>query len=424
MSPAPGPDREGYARALSRLEGRISAGIRPGLDRTRELLADLGNPDRSYRTVQVAGTNGKGSTCRFLHRILGRAGLRTGLFTSPHLLSVRERLIVGESAISEAEFQALAEEVLPRAERLDATYFETLTAMGALWFQKKGVEIAVLETGLGGRLDSTTAMECSVFGVAQVGLDHCQLLGDTVEKIWDEKIAILRNGGTLFTLETRPHLVQALRSLARERHGRAVLLERPDPSRFLHLDLPPGPHQIDNLHLAKALAESILQRPLEDPEIHAALQGMIWPGRFQRIPGEIEHILDVGHNPDAAKALSVLLQEIRPVLLFSAMADKEFPRVLEILSPHCRSIHLTATRTARSASVEALQAACPGGIPHDGIDSAWFAAVAEARRAAVPLLVCGSFHVVGHVLGRLVEGGETTAWPEGILPDPSLPAMG
>ena len=151
--PIPSKTMAAYAHALNRLEGRIVAGIRPGLETTRLLLSRLGHPDRAYQVVQVAGTNGKGSTCRFLHRLCQATGKRTALFTSPHLLSVRERLVMEEEAITEAEFVALCDVVLPIAEELQATYFETLTAMGALWFRERGAEIAVIETGLGGRLD-------------------------------------------------------------------------------------------------------------------------------------------------------------------------------------------------------------------------------------------------------------------------------
>ena len=219
------------------------------METTRELLSRLGDPQKPLRCVQVAGTNGKGSTCRFLHRILQVSGLRTGLFTSPHLVCVRERFVVGEEAIGEEAFADLFEEVLPHAEATGATYFETLTAMAALWYARNGAQALVLETGLGGRWDSTTAFPAEVCAVAQVGLDHMELLGDTVEKIWAEKIAILRPGGTLVSLERRPVLLDALGALATERGGRVVL---PDADRTMPVPgLPPGASQPANFLLAR-----------------------------------------------------------------------------------------------------------------------------------------------------------------------------
>lgn len=409
-----------YAATLRRLEGRIVAGIRPGLETTRLLLSRLGHPDRAYRVIQVAGTNGKGSTCRFLHRLCQAAGKRTGLFTSPHLLSVRERLVMDEEAISETEFVALCDLVLPLAEELQATYFETLTAMGALWFRDRGAEIAVIETGLGGRLDSTTALHANLCAVAQIGLDHTHILGDTIERIWAEKIAILRQGGTLLTLEEREPLRTALRDLARERGGNAVFL---DPSEVLAgcPGLPEGDHQHRNLALARALAHLALGRILSNTEVQQALDGMVWPGRFQRIPGDPEVVLDVGHNPDAAKLLAAMVAPTHPVLLFGAMRDKDWHHVLALLGPACKSVHLAPLEPQRAASPIELLSGWPEAKPHDTFDQAWTQACREAREAGVPVLAAGSFHLVGNALKRLIVEGRGVFWPQGITPDPSLP---
>ena len=408
-----------YATALRRLEGRIVAGIRPGLETTRLLLSRLGHPDRAYQVVQVAGTNGKGSTCRFLHRLCQASGKRTGLFTSPHLLSVRERMVMDEEAISEDEFVALCDAVLPISEELQATYFETLTALGALWFRDRGAEIAVIETGLGGRLDSTTALHANLCAVAQIGLDHTHILGDTIEKIWAEKIAILRQGGTLLTLEEREPLRTALRDLARERGGHAVFL---DPSEAVYFEgIPEGDHQHRNLALARALAHLALGRILSNAEVQQALHGMVWPGRFQRIPGDPEVVLDVGHNPDAAKLLAAMVSPTKPVLLFGAMRDKDWHQVLALLGPACQSVHLAPLEPQRAASPSELLAGWPLARPHDSFDEAWTTACREAREAGVPVLAAGSFHLVGNALKRLITEGRGQFWPKGITPDPSLP---
>lgn len=370
--------------------------------------------------MQVAGTNGKGSTCRFLHRLCQAQGLATGLFTSPHLLSVRERLIFGEEAISESEFVALVDRVLPVAEELDATYFEALTAMAAVWFRDRGAAVAVIETGLGGRLDSTTALHADLCAVAQIGLDHTAILGDTVEAIWAEKIAILRPGGHLLTLEEREPLREALRELARERGGHAVFL---DSSEARDLPgLPEGPHQRRNLALARALADRVVGRILTDTEVSRALQGMVWPGRFQRVAGSPEVILDVGHNPDAARVLAALAAPLRPVLLFGSMRDKNWAEVLETLGPACTGVHLSPLRPERAAPVEQLATAWPAAATHPTFEAAFAAARAQAVHEGVPVLAAGSFHLVGSALRALIAEGRVTFWPAGIHPDPELPA--
>ena len=411
-----------YTTTLAALLGRIGRGVRPGLETTRELLSRLGDPQKPLRCVQVAGTNGKGSTCRFLHRILQVSGLRTGLFTSPHLVCVRERFVVGEEAIGEEAFADLFEEVLPHAEATGATYFETLTAMAALWYARNGAQALVLETGLGGRWDSTTAFPAEVCAVAQVGLDHMELLGDTVEKIWAEKIAILRPGGTLVSLERRPVLLDALGALATERGGRVVL---PDADRTMPVPgLPPGASQPANFLLARACAEIFLGRTLGEHEIRGSLEALRWPGRLERIPGDPDLVLDVGHNPDAAREVAMSLGATRPVLLYGTMADKDWREVLGILSPLVAKIHLAPLSVARAATPGTVADAFPAATAHGTFEHAYLQALQDARRLGTHVFAFGSFHLVGGVLRILQEQGRYIFWPAGILPDPEIPGMG
>ncbi len=411
-----------YSTSLAALLGRIGRGVRPGLETTRDLLARLGDPQEPLRCVQVAGTNGKGSTCRYLHRILQQAGLRTGLFTSPHLVCVRERLVVGEEAIGEDAFADLFEEVRPHAEAAGATYFETLTAMAALWYARNGAQAVVLETGLGGRWDSTTAFPAEVCAVAQVGLDHMEFLGDTVEKIWAEKIAILRPGGVLATLERRPRLLEALEALAAERGGRLVL---PDPDRTIPVPgLPPGASQPGNLLLASACAEIFLGRTLGEHEIRRSLDALRWPGRLERIPGDPEVVLDVGHNPDAARETAMSLGNSRPVLLYGTMADKDWRGVLGILSPLVAKIHLAPLSVSRAASPRSIADSFPDAIAHGTFAQAFLQAQQDAKRLGKDVFAFGSFHLVGGALRILHEQGRYAFWPAGILPDPEIPGMG
>lgn len=370
----------------------------------------------------MAGTNGKGSTCRFSHRLLSHAGLRTGLFTSPHMVCVRERFVLGEEAISETEFVDLLERVVPVSEEIGATYFETLTAMAAVWYRERGVDAVVLETGLGGRLDSTTAFPAEVCAVAQVGLDHELLLGDTVDKIWREKIAILRPGKPLVTGQSDPALLAELHRLAEERGGEAVVLDR---SRRLRIPgLPDGEVQEDNLLLAVRASERFLGRAIAREEIESALHGMRWPGRFEHVPGLPEVVLDVGHNPDAARRLAEQVGVTRPVLLFGAMADKNWRQVLSHLVPICRAAHFAPLELARAERPETMARFRPEGVAHASFDQAWEAALADAERADAPVLVAGSFHMVGQAARRLWAGHRYRFWPDGIVPDPEIPGMG
>lgn len=384
-------------------------------------MGRLGDPQADLRCVHVAGTNGKGSTCRMLHRILSHAGLRAGLFTSPHLVCVRERFVIGEEAISETEFVQLVEEVLPHVQATGATYFEMLTAMGALWFSRGGVDALVLETGLGGRLDSTTAFPAEVCVVAQVGLDHCAILGDTVEKIWEEKIAIARPGKPLVTLETRPALVASLAMLAKDRDVQVV---RPEVESVSVPGLPSGPHQIGNFALARTAAERFLGRPMNLSEIDSSLRGMRWPGRWERVDGTPEVILDVGHNPDAAQALSELASLAGPVVVYGTASDKDWKAVMESLSESAKEIHLVPLPVARGEDPLRIASIFPEAIPHASFAEGWASACLQARELGVPLLACGSFHLVGQALRALMGEGRYEVWPRGIVPDPGLPGMG
>lgn len=396
--------------------------MRPGLETVRDLLERLGNPERDLRCVQVAGTNGKGSTCRYLHRILQGSGLRTGLFTSPHLVCVRERFVLGEEAIGEGEFTDLFEEVLPAADATGATYFETLTGMAALWYARRGADAVVLETGLGGRLDSVTAFPAEVCAVAQVGLDHVALLGSTVDKIWQEKIAILRPGRPLATLEERPDLLVSLDALAAERNGRVV---RPDRTRIGRFPgMAPGLAQPENLLLARTCAELFLGRDVPDAEVERALSGARWPSRMESVPGDPTVVVDVGHNPDAARELLRSLGNTRPVLLYGTMADKDWREVSSLLRSSVSEVHLPPLAVSRAAKPESVHEAFPGSVVHRSFEEAWEAARHRAKTLGVPVLAFGSFHLVGALLRILESEGRYRFWPEGISPDPEIPGMG
>lgn len=411
--------RAEYLDLLGWMVARTRLGMKPGLETTRELMARLGDPQAGLRSVQVAGTNGKGSTSRMLQAILSSQGLRAGLFTSPHLVCVRERFVIGDEAMPEADFVRLSRRIRPEAEAIGATFFEICTALAVLWFVERGVDVAVLETGLGGRLDSVTALPAEGLVLTGVDLDHTQLLGDTVEKIWREKIAAMRPGRSVFTRETDPVLRQILSEEA-GRHGSPVVECRtPAP-----LDPPlEGTHQAGNLALVWAAARMLLGREPEVAPVAQAFAGMVWPGRAQRIAGTPEVLLDVGHNPQAITALRATLGERPFVLLFGCMADKDWREVLSMLAPKAAGCHWLPLETSRAARPEALRDVF-GGTVHGSVEAAWEAACAQAKRAGLPVLVCGSFHTVGAAMRCLHGEGRLDYWPRGIEPDPEVPGLG
>lgn len=404
---------------LGWMVGRTRLGMKPGLETTRELMARLGDPQVALRSIQIAGTNGKGSTSRMLQTILSSQGVRAGLFTSPHLVCVRERFVIGDEAMPEADFVRLARRIRPEAEATGATFFEICTALAVLWFVEQGVEIAVLETGLGGRLDSVTALPAEGLVLTGVDLDHTQLLGDTVEKIWAEKIAAMRPGKPVFTRELDLNLRQILSNTAAEAGAPVV-----DCLAYAPLDPPlAGEHQEGNLSLAWSAATQMLGRVPEVAAVRAAFAQMVWPGRAQRISGVPEVLLDVGHNPQAIGALIETVGDEPFVLLFGCMADKDWREVLGMLVPRAFACHWLPLATPRAARPETLAEAF-GGTAHLEAAHAWEAAVAQAKAEGMPLVVCGSFHTVGEAMRRLHAQGRLEYWPTGIEPDPEVPGLG
>ncbi len=400
---------------------RARMGMRPGLETMRELLAALGHPEKGLVAVQVAGTNGKGSTSRLLQAILSSQGLRTGLFTSPHIVCLRERFLIGEEAISEIECADLLEELRPAAESCQASFFEICTALAVLWFQRRGVDLAVLETGLGGRLDSVTALPAQGLLLTGASLDHTAILGNTVEAIWTEKVAALRPGKPIFTPPQPESLRVILDAAAAKAQCEVVWCDQPAPLE------PPisGEGQRRNLDLAWGAACRLLGRVPHPQAVAESLSRLPWPGRVQRLPGTPEVVLDVGHNPEALELLGREIRETRPVLLFACMADKDWPHALGyLIEAGLTELHLFPLATGRAEDPQRIAGYFPQAIVHPDPQTAWIAAERRAREANVPVLVCGSFHTVGALQRLLQAQGRYAFWPEGIVPDPEVPGLG
>jgi dihydrofolate synthase/folylpolyglutamate synthase len=426
-----------YASAIEQLNAMApELHTRPGqprrkfsLDEIRVLLDALGNPHRCFPSVLIAGTNGKGSTAATLASILTASGLRAGLYTSPHLSRANERIRVGRAEISDLDFARLYFRVHDSAERLVlagrlpqmASFFEILTAQAFLYFAEQGVQIAVLEVGMGGRLDATNVVDPLISVVTDISLDHMEWLGSTIGAIAREKAGILRRGGTLITLPQHPEANQVLGETAMELNVRGVsavpyMPASADPPAIytiqalgteIEVDSPlKGAHQHRNLALALAAAVELAQShsfPITAASIAAGIRETRWPGRFERLQKDgIEWVLDVAHNPAGVWALRASLRatfgdQAAPVLVFSCLRDKPVAEMAQILFYLFKQVILPPISSARAAAPEDLLAAARAS----GTPARVAASVGEALRMAAdlapsgPIVVSGSVYLVG-----------------------------
>jgi len=344
------------------------------LARMRTLLAELGDPHRARRFIHVAGTNGKGSTCAMLESALRASGLRTGLYTSPHLNSPRERIVIGGEPISEAEWVAAftnvhnAAERMLAADRIDAhpSFFETVTAMAFVAFARADLDMVVLETGLGGRLDATNVVDPEVAVITPIDFDHEAFLGSSIESIAAEKAGILKAGRPAVFAAQRPEALRVLGSRALEldievRHSSAWRVENAEYGRYgssftlvadeeIPIDCPlAGLHQVEN---ARTAVTALMLLGIPAGAIRTGIASAQWPGRLEYFPGAVDTILDGAHNPAGARALADYIRRFftgEPVrLIFGAMRDKAVEEVTNTLFPLAAEIILTAPAQPRA----------------------------------------------------------------------------
>jgi dihydrofolate synthase/folylpolyglutamate synthase len=376
-----------------------------GLERTRAVLGALGEPQNSFRAVHVAGTNGKGSTCAMIEAGLRATGVRTGLFTSPHLIEPTERIQIDGIPVSRAQFQRAFEVVHEIAGKLDLdchpTYFETVTAMGFWLFRELGVETAVIETGLGGRLDATNVIEPVLTVITPIDFDHEAYLGHTIEAIAGEKAGILKAGVPAVFARQRPEAKVVLEARARElgvRVARAEDFEIRDSeidargSQFNGLRCPlAGEHQVENAVAAVLALRELGAAPEGIAETH-------WPGRLEFVSPNPDVILDGAHNPAGARALARYLDRFysgrRIWMIFGAMRDKAIEEVTEILFPMAGELILTAPDSARAVRPEALHEMAGRGRIAANFTAAMEIVQAEADADDV-VVVTGSLFLIG-----------------------------
>lgn len=379
----------------------------------RSLLAGFGDPQLRYRTVLVAGSNGKGSTAALLAAMASAAGLRTGLYTSPHLESVEERLRIDGRAIGPEDLAGLLARIV-EASGTPPTYFEAVTAAAFLWFAERQVDLAVMEVGMGGRLDATNVCEPELSLITSISLEHREHLGETLAAIAREKAGTFRPGRPALVWLEDPEPSEAVRAVAAElgtdlrfapeliaihQDGQRVKLTTPGGEHELEIQLP-GAHQAKNLALAVLAAETLGFSP---EAIARGARSCRWPGRLERVelPENRVVLLDAAHNPEGAAALAEFLEGPFD-LLFGALADKDAADMLGPLAKRARKIVLTTPASDRARPPEELAALLPGREDVEVVPD-----LGQALDRALPpgarLVVCGSIYLIGEVRKRLRE---------------------
>ena len=433
-----------YTEAIRFLYDLRLFGAVLGLETPRKLAALAGNPQDRLRFIHVAGTNGKGSTCAMLESVYRAAGLRVGLFTSPHLVSFRERIQVNRQLVSENEVVRLVEELQPLFKQFPAghhpTFFEVVTVMALKFFAEQKCDLVIWETGLGGRLDATNIVTPLASIITNIAFDHEQWLGDTLAKIAAEKAGIIKPGVPVITATDEPEALAVIEKTAREKNatlmtinGRDAALRRPDSAAQASLTASPrrarcsylplhGEHQKLNAALALATIEALQNKiPVSEENIRVGLQSVNWPGRLQwvTLPNGGRILLDGAHNVAGAKVLREALKNIFPTgrdarparpaarpyqvtLILGVLQDKDWRRICETLAPLASRIFTVPVSSERSANPNQLAAACRAANPSAKI------AACDSLHGALekipdndPVVITGSLYLVGEALELL-----------------------
>ncbi len=429
-----------FADALSYLNRFINYERQPQVSYTRDtfdleeferFLARLESPHRRLPTVVVAGTKGKGSTAAMIASIAQASGLKTGLYTSPHLCSIRERIQVNGEMISEDAFAALVAELLPHLEatgleasRRYRTFFEILTAMALLHFTTVGVDLAVLEVGLGGRLDATNVATPLVSVITPISLDHTELLGNTIPLIAREKAGIVKPRGLVVVAPQPPEALDVIRDVCRAQGARLVDVEREvrwqpihwswegsvfdleGPVRsYPHLEIPlAGPHQILNAATAATTVEQLeaqgLQLSVEG--IYGGLRGVRWEGRLETVGRQPWTVLDGAHNRDSARrvreALAACFHYRRLILVLGISANKDLEGIVQELAPLAAVTIATRAEVPRAATPQRVAELAATWSAHVIVEEETRDALARACAEAGEedlILVTGSLYLVG-----------------------------
>lgn len=373
---------------LEWLDSLQGSGIRPGLSRIRALLRALGRPERQYRSIIIAGTNGKGSTSAMLASILRASGQRVGLYTSPHLVDMRERWVIDGALIA----PELLDDCIARLQRaadetdIAPTYFEALTIIAFIAFAIARCEVAVLEVGMGGRLDATNVVRPIAALITPVDYDHMEYLGNTLRKIAAEKAGVIHRGAIVLTSNDDPAVLEVLRKRAARFGNRFIVVQEEHDTPLA------GPFQRRNAALAVRAAREL---GIAEEAIERGVRETRWRGRLERLDVDGKQVwIDGGHNPHAAKIIAPFVDETLPrprLLVFGVMSDKDVAAVAKELFPLFDEIITTEPYPPRSADAEALARLGNGSAVRDPQEALRKAMQSDARA----ILVAGSLYLAG-----------------------------
>lgn len=370
-----------FSEALDFIHATSWQGSRLGLERIGELMELLGNPQKKLRFIHVAGSNGKGSVCAMLSEILTRAGYATGLYTSPHLFRINERIKVNGADISDEELTRLAEQVKPLVEKMadEPTEFERITAMALLHFQQKNCDVVVLEVGLGGRLDSTNVIDAPDAAViTNIAMEHTEVLGDTLTKIAGEKAGIIKPGADVILSAQTEEAEAVVRRICGER-GCSLRITDPSAEKLLSCDLDGqtldyrdrknlrlrliGDYQYKNVAVALDAVDVLRERrgyDIPESAVRDALAEVSWPGRFEILQRNPLVLVDGAHNPDGVGELVKCLREYLPgrkmTLLMGVMADKDYDDMIRMMAPFANEFVAVTPESHRALPAEELRA--------------------------------------------------------------------
>ena len=419
---------------LEYLNSRLIFGMMPGLASTRKLCDFLGNPQKNFKTIHVVGTNGKGSTSYYLSGILEAHGLKTGLYTSPHLVNLRERIRINDTPIDEESLNRLIMKVKAAAEEtgVEPTFFEVLTIVAFLYYAEQNVDVAVLEAGLGGRLDSTAVADGDLIVLTSIGLEHTEVLGQTESAILKEKMGvagsaqnILSNGrGKTFVLGgLDAALIEEARMFASTRGCTCIV-----PEVRNNIELPNlGQHYVENASLSLKAAEMFLTKSYDDARALKSLVNRSWTGRMQKLVdrnGNMKFILDGAHNSHAVRRLVETLDEYYPGqkfhCVFGALRDKDVGEMLKLMAPHVSHWHITRTSYPRFRELADLQdelkkleltVASAGEFSKEYLDE-----VCASVTDSSPILITGSLYMIGATVQELKNDFDSLSFFRGMEP--------
>ena len=419
---------------LEYLNSRLMFGMMPGLETTRKLCEVLGNPQKKFKTIHVVGTNGKGSTSYYLSGILQAHGVKTGLYTSPHLVNLRERIRINDLPIDEESLERLIMQVKAAAEaaNVEPTFFEVLTIVAFLYYAEQNIDVAVLEAGMGGRLDSTAVADGELIVLTSIGLEHTEVLGSTENEILKEKMGvagsaqkILSNGqGKTFVVGGLNESLLDEAHLYATSHGCTCVV----PEIRNDVVLPNlGQHYVENASLSLKAAALFLTKKYDDALALKTLSTRSWAGRMQKLidcNGKTQFILDGAHNSHAVRRLVEALDKYYPGkkfhCVFGALRDKDVSEMLKLMASHVSHWHITRTPYPRFRELEDLQGeleklglrvASAGEFSKQYLDD-----VRAATADGSPVLITGSLYMIGAAIQALKDDFDGLRFFRGMEP--------